>query len=114
MSWQEKLDGLFPSGLRVTQIEDVPEGVGQDDDESPTFLTPHLQVLHEEDGIASIRFFIFEFEKDVFLELESLEETSPGVYLAHTKGARPDFLFSTNLSQETFDALKAARGPEAP
>lgn len=112
MTWQEKLDGLFPSGLRVTEIEDVPEGVGMLDDESPTFLTPHLKVLKEEDGVATVRLFIYEFSKDLTFELEKLEEQSPGVWLATTKGTRRDFLFSTNLPQETLDALLQARGAE--
>ena len=110
MSWQEKLDGLFPSGLKIVQIDDVAEGVGTDDDESVTFHTSQLRVLREnKDGSADVEALIYEFPKDKVFTIVSLEETSPGTYLATTPSG-PQFLLSSNLSKALEKALKAAKG----
>jgi hypothetical protein len=111
MSWQEKLDGLFPSGVKIVQIDDVPEGVDQDGDESVSFHVPKLTVLEEnEDGSAVVRGFIYEFPKDVTFTIKSLNEVSPGTYLAETTSKQKDYLLSSNLPKGLEKALKEAQG----
>jgi hypothetical protein len=111
VSWQEKLDGLFPSGLKIVQIDDVLEGVGQEGDESVSFHVPRLKVLEEnDDGSALVQGFLYEFPKDFMTTVVSLEEISPGTYLAKTSGKGRDYLFSSNLPKTLEKALKEARG----
>lgn len=111
MSWQEKLDGLFPSGLKIVQIDDVIEGVGQDDDDSVSFHVPQLMVLEEnKDGSALVRGFLYEFPKDLTFTIVKLEEVSPGTQLATTPEGEKDYLLSSNLPKALEKALKEARG----
>lgn len=109
MSWQEKLDGLFPSGLKVIRIEDVIEGVGTENDDSVSFLTPQLHVLEEKDGAAVVQLFIHEFQKDLIFTITELSEVSPGVYLAKTPEGKQDYLLSANLPKAVLAQLKEAR-----
>lgn len=110
MSWQEKLDGLFPSGLKVVQIDDVLEGVGQDFDDSVSFLTPQITVLEEtEDGGAMVQIFVYEFFKDVIFTITSLEELSEGTYVAHTPDSDKDYLLTSNLPKAVLAQLQKAK-----
>jgi len=107
--WQEKLDSLFPSGLKMVQIEDVVEGVGTDSDNSAAFLTPQLFVLEDNGSSAVVRAFVYEFPKDVILTVLELEKLSEGVYLAKTPDDEKDYLLSSNLPKSVLEQLKQAR-----
>jgi hypothetical protein len=104
MSWQERLDELFPYGAMVTQIKDVPEWTA----DSPTFLTPRFIVDADEEQ-PQVHFHMLAFDKDVRFVIEKLEEFSPGVWLVHTPTERPDFLLSLNFGTRVRDALEEAR-----
>lgn len=106
MSWQEKLDEMFPYGGSLTQIQDVPESVDADD--NVTFLTPRLLAPEEEDE-PTVTAFVVEFQKEVSFVLTGVEETSPGVHLLSTPEGQPDWLLSTNLDQEVKNALRNTR-----
>lgn len=105
MTWQEKLDEMFPDGVMVTAVMDVPEHT----QDSPTFLTPKLNVIEEDLEHPTIHLNILEFEKDVTFIIEKLEEFSPGVWLVHSRKPQHDFLLSNNFGPSVRDALKKAR-----
>lgn len=104
--WQQKLDDTFPFGGAMTQIEDVPEGVGHDD--SPQFLTPRL-VVAEDGENPTITVGVADFDKELSFTLTGMEETSPGTWLLSTPEGEPDFLLSTNLDPEIRNSLRNTR-----
>lgn len=106
MTWQAKLDEMYPYGASVTLVDDVPEGVGFDD--SIHFLTPRFVVTHEA-PIPTVQIMIYGMEKEITFTIDSLEEFSPGVHLVHTPDGEQDLLISTNLDQEVLNELRRAR-----
>jgi hypothetical protein len=108
MSWQKKLDELFPSGMRVTQIEDVLEGLGTEGDTSPSFHVPQLKVIEEQNGQVTVQGFVYEFPKDVIIVFTDLEKVSDTSYVAKAVEGR-DYLLSSDLPSAIAKALKEAR-----
>lgn len=105
MTWQETLDEVFPEGLSVTQVEDVPENVS----DSYQFLTPRLIVTEENGDTAEVTCNAFEFEKDTSFTLVKLEDFAPGTWLALTPDTQPNFILSTNIDEKVLRRLKQAR-----
>ena len=112
MSWQEKLDQMFPDGLLVTFVEQGnPPGFAED---APTYFAARLDVV-EEGEQPMVRFMLLDYSRDYTFRFTRLEEfTAPGVWVAYTRDPAPDLMLSRNLGPETKKRLQEARAKMYP
>lgn len=104
--WQGVFDAWFPNGANVTQVEDVPEGVSEDEDDSVHFLTPRIRVLSMIEDFPKLR-IPSTISKEVEVLAKTIESGFGGVLITQPPGPyRPQFILTTNFGPGAAAMLK--------
>lgn len=103
--WIEFFGDRFPEGVLVTLVRGN-EGTAHVDQNSPQIVTREIQVTGVEEDYPKILFIDPATGRNYIFDVSAVEERENGCFLETASDSAPDLILSSNLSEESKQALK--------